>query len=209
MAFTKIDDFSSMHLDVLREIGNIGSGSAATALASLLNTVVDIEVPVISLISYDQVAEYLGGKDTRALGMVVDLEGDVHGCMLEVVHQDFASTLINTFYQKNINSLDEIDDMDISVIREMSNITTAAYVNSIATMTQLFINIGPPDSYCDFVSNLVAIPAEKLSRKYDEPVLYIDEKLHIGDSEINSGLILVLDSDSIQVLFKKLGMPYE
>lgn len=208
MAYTKIDEFSSMHLDVLREIGNIGSGNAATALASLLNTVVDIEVPVISLISYAKVADYLGGKDTKALGMTVGLEGDIHGCMLEVVHLDFAKTLINTFYPKDIKDLTMIDDMDISVVREMSNITTAAYVNSIAAMTQLFINIQPPDSYCDNVSALVSIPAEKLSRSYDEPVLYIDEKLHIGDTEMNSGLILVLDSQSIQILFKKLGMPY-
>ena len=193
MAYTKIDEFSSMHLDVLREIGNIGSGHAATALASLLNTVVDIEVPVISLISYAKVADYLGGKDTKALGMTVALEGDIRGCMLEVVHLDFAKKLINTFYPKDIADLTKIDDMD---------------VNSIAAMTQLYINIQPPDSYCDNVSSLVSIPAEKLSRSYDEPVLYIDEKLHIGDTEMNSGLILVLDSTSIQILFKKLGMPY-
>lgn len=208
MAYTNLEQFSSMHLDVLREIGNIGSGNAATALASLLNTVVDIEVPVISLISYAKVADYLGGKHTKALGMTVDLEGDIRGCMLQVVHLDFAAKLINTFYPKEIVDLSKIDEMDVSVVREMSNITTAAYVNSISTMTQLFINITPPGSYCDTVSNLVTIPAEKLSRSYDEPVLYIDEKLHIGDSEMNSGLILVLDSRSIQVLFKKLGMPY-
>lgn len=209
MAFTKIDQLSSMHLDVLREIGNIGSGNAATALASLLNTVVDIEVPVISLISYDKIADYLGGGNTKAIGMTVGLEGDVCGCMLEVVHLGFARKLINTFYPKEITDLAKIDDMDLSVLREMSNITTAAYVNSIAAMTQLYINIEPPENYCDYVSSLVAIPAEKLSRSYEEPVLYIDEKLHIGDTEINSGLILVLDSVSIQVLFKKLGMPYE
>ncbi len=208
MAYKNLEEFSSMHLDVLREIGNIGSGNAATALASLLNTTVDIEVPVISLISYDKVAEYLGGKRTKALGMTVALDGDIHGCMLEVVHLEFARKLINTFYAKEIADLSDIDDMDISVVREMSNITTAAYVNSMAAMTQLFINIQPPDSYCDIVSSLVAIPAEKLSRSYNEPVLYIDEKLHIGDTEMNSGLILVLDSQSIQILFKKLGMPY-
>ena len=195
MAYKNIEEFSSMHLDVLREIGNIGSGNAATALASLLNTVFDIEVPVISLVSYDKVADYLGGKNVKALGMTVDLEGDIHGCMLEVVHLDFVKQLINTFYPKEITDLTMIDDMDISVVREMSNITTAAYVNS-------------PDSYCDSVSALVSIPAEKLSRSYDEPVLYIDEKLHIGTTEINSGLILVLDSKSIQILFQKLGMPF-
>ena len=158
MAYTNIEEFSSMHLDVLREIGNIGSGNAATALASLLNTVVDIEVPVISLVSYDKVADYLGGRHAKALGMTVDLEGDIRGCMLEVVHLDFAKQLINTFYPKDITDLTKIDDMDISVVREMSNITTAAYVNSIAAMTQLFINIKPPDSYCDSVSALVSIP---------------------------------------------------
>ena len=209
MAFKKIDEFSSMHLDVLREIGNIGSENAATALASLLNTVVDIEVPVISLISYDKIADYLGGGDTKAIGMTVGLEGDIRGCMLEVVHLSFARKLINTFYPKEVNDLATIDEMDLSVIREMSNITTAAYVNSIAAMTQLFINIEPPENYCDIVSSLVAIPAEKLSRSYEEPVLYIDEKLHIGDTEMNSGLILVLDSTSIQILFQKLGMSYE
>ncbi|MCI8919566.1 MAG: chemotaxis protein CheC, partial [Eubacterium sp.] len=93
MAYTNIEEFSSMHLDVLREIGNIGSGNAATALASLLNTVVDIEVPVISLVSYDKVADYLGGRHAKALGMTVDLEGDIRGCMLEVVHLDFAKQL--------------------------------------------------------------------------------------------------------------------
>lgn len=207
MAYQYMEQFSSMHLDVLREIGNIGSGNAATALASLLNTVVDIEVPVISLISYEKVADYLGGKNTKALGMTVELEGDISGCMLQVIHLDFARKLINTFYTKEITDLSQIDDMDISVVREMSNITTAAYVNSMAVMTQLFINIRPPESYCDNVSNLVAIPAEKLSRSFDDQVLYIDEKLHVGDTEINSGLILVLDSNSIQVLFQKLGMP--
>ena len=124
------------------------------------------------------------------------------------MHLDFAKKQNNKLYPKDIADLTKIDDMDISVVREMSNITTAAYVNSIAAMTQLYINIQPPDSYCDNVSALVSIPAEKLSRSYDEPVLYIDEKLHIGDTEMNSGLILVLDSRSIQILFQKLGMPY-
>ena len=45
---TKLDD---MQLSVLTEIGNIGSGNAATALATLLNTFVDIEIPNIHLLN--------------------------------------------------------------------------------------------------------------------------------------------------------------
>ena len=40
------DNFSDMQIDVLKEIGNIGSGNACTALAMLLNTFVDMSVIV-------------------------------------------------------------------------------------------------------------------------------------------------------------------
>ena len=57
MGFENLNELNAMHLDVLREIGNIGSGNAATSLASMLNTTVDIEVPTISLVNYDHVSQ--------------------------------------------------------------------------------------------------------------------------------------------------------
>ena len=40
-----INELNNIHLDVLREIGNIGSGNAATALANLLNRKINMDVP--------------------------------------------------------------------------------------------------------------------------------------------------------------------
>lgn len=42
MSMLNLKELDSMHLSVLAEIGNIGSGNAATALAGLLNTPADI-----------------------------------------------------------------------------------------------------------------------------------------------------------------------
>ena len=36
------DKLQAMHLDVLREIGNIGAGNAATSLSQLVNDKIDI-----------------------------------------------------------------------------------------------------------------------------------------------------------------------
>ena len=36
---------TSLHLDVLKEIGNIGAAHAATALSDLLNKKIDMRVP--------------------------------------------------------------------------------------------------------------------------------------------------------------------
>ena len=196
-----------MHLDVLREIGNIGSGNAATSLSSMLNATVDIEVPTISLINYENVSQYLGGKDNEVIGLALGLEEDIDGVMLHVVQPKFASRIINAFYPKDIQTLADINEMDLSAIKETSNITTAAYVNSIAAMTNSFINITPPTEYLDTVENVL----KSVSNRFDaigNQVLYIDENLFIGGTEIKSSMILILEIESLQKLFDKLGIAY-
>lgn len=207
MGFENLNELNAMHLDVLREIGNIGSGNAATSLASMLNTTVDIEVPTISLVNYDHVSQYLGGKDRRVVGLAVGLEGDIDGVMLHVVQRQFVSRIINTFYPKEINTLDDINSMDLSAVKETSNITTAAYVNSLASLTNTFINITPPTEYIDTVENVLS----KVSANFEavgNQVIYIDENLIIAGSTIKSSMILILEIDSLKRLFDKMGIPY-
>lgn len=207
MSISKLQDLNAAHLDVLTEIGNIGSGNAATALATLLNTPVDIEIPNIRLIDFSQVSQYLGGIDSLALGMSVFLEGDVQGMMLQVMQKDFANKLINTFYPKELKSIEDIEEMDLSVLRETSNITTAAYVNSLSKMTDLFINISPPKDYMDTVGNILAIPSSNFSSLGNQ-VLFIDEKLCVAGTEIKSSMILILEVTSLTKLFDKLSIQY-
>ena len=207
MGFENLNELNAMHLDVLREIGNIGSGNAATSLASMLNTTVDIEVPTISLVNYDHVSQYLGGKDRRVVGLAVGLEGDIDGVMLHVVQRQFVSRIINTFYPKEINTLDDINSMDLSAVKETSNITTAAYVNSLASLTNTFINITPPTEYIDTVENVLS----KVSSNFEavgNQVIYIGENLIIAGSTIKSSMILILEIDSLKRLFDKMGIPY-
>ena len=207
MGFNNLNDLDTMHLDVLREIGNIGSGNAATSLSSMLNTPVEIEVPNISLINYDHVSQYLGGKDRKVIGLALGLEADIEGVMLHVVQPKFASRIVNAFYPKEIQTLEDINEMDLSAVKETSNITTAAYVNSMATMTDTFINITPPIEYLDTVENVL----KRASDRFDaigHQVIYIDENLYIGDTEIKSSMILILQIDSLKKLFDKLEIPY-
>ena len=207
MGFNNLNELDAMHLDVLREIGNIGSGNAATSLSSMLNTTVEIEVPTISLINYENVSQYLGGKDNEVIGLALGLEADIEGVMLHVVQPRFASRIVNTFYPKEIETLEDINEMDLSAVKETSNITTAAYVNSMASMTNAFINITPPIEYLDTVENVL----KHASNRFDaigNQVIYIDENLYIGNTQIKSSMILILQIDSLKLLFDKLGIPY-
>lgn len=57
------DDLSPVQLDVLKEIGNIGSGNAATALSQLLNRCIDMQVPQVRLMDVADAIESLGSPD--------------------------------------------------------------------------------------------------------------------------------------------------
>ena len=50
MALSKYEDLTDIHLDVLKEVGNIGSGNAAAALSTLINKNVQIQMPEIVFI---------------------------------------------------------------------------------------------------------------------------------------------------------------
>jgi chemotaxis protein CheC len=208
MSFSSLMELGEIHMDVLRELGNIGSGNAATSLSDMLNKAVDIEVPSISLINYENVSQYLGGKDRPVIGLALGLEGDLDGVMLHVVQPKFASQIVNTFYPKKIETLADISDLDLSAVKETSNITTAAYVNSLAAMTGLFINITPPEEYLDTVEHVLQSASYRFDAIADQ-VIYIDENLSIGGAKaVKSSMILILQMDSLNRLFKKLGIPF-
>ena len=49
-----MESFSTLQLDAIKEVGNIGTGNAATALSGLLNRKIQMTVPKTELVSiYD------------------------------------------------------------------------------------------------------------------------------------------------------------
>jgi chemotaxis protein CheC len=115
---------------------------------------------------------------------------------------------VNTFYPKKIETLADISDLDLSAVKETSNITTAAYVNSLAAMSGLFINITPPEEYLDTVEHVLQSASYRFDAIADQ-VIYIDENLSIGGAKaVKSSMILILQMDSLNRLFKKLGIPF-
>ena len=87
MPLQNYDDLNDMHIDVLREIGNIGSGNAASSLAMLLSDTIDISVPTVRILDYEQVMEELGGPEQMVVGELLCLEGDVEGMIMFLLPQ--------------------------------------------------------------------------------------------------------------------------
>ena len=68
MSIDRYEDLNDMQLDVLREIGNIGSGNATTALSSMIGKMVDIEVPRVQFLNFQDAIDAAGGAEKNIAG---------------------------------------------------------------------------------------------------------------------------------------------
>ena len=199
------DGLNAMQLDVVKEIGNIGAGNACTALSVLLGAPVDMDVPSVQVLDFESTSQYLGGGNNQILGIQIDVTDDLDGMMFHIVRKPFAERIINTFYEKHLEDLANLDEMDNSVLSEMANITSGAYANALATLTNLFVNIGAPVQKCATIGEILKIPFNSMV-KPGEKILVIDEEFEINDKKVCSNMLLVLEKNSLKKLFDKLGV---
>lgn len=198
------ENLNDIQLDVMREVGNIGAGNACTALSVLVGSTVDMSVPSIHLLGADDASKMF--KDSGVcLGICVDVADDIEGMMINIVTRDFAQRIINTFYPKELESVEQLDEMDASVLNEMANITSGAYANALASLTNLRVDIRTPNQVVGDVDTLMRIPAERFMSA-GEKLVVIDEEFLIGEDRISSNMILALESDSLIKLFERLGV---
>ncbi|MBO4725827.1 MAG: chemotaxis protein CheC [Firmicutes bacterium] len=205
--------YTDIEIDVLRELGNIGAGNAATSLSTMLNATVDMAVPVVRITSFDDAVQSFGGAENLAAGVLLSFEGlegvekeEIKGMLLFIVDiesaNDIVSMLTGGMYEPGSP---EFEEMKPSVLSEIGNIMGAAYINSIATLTGLALNISVPYLATDMVGAILSIPIAEFGALSDT-VLFIEESFNGVGKDINSSMSLFAGSETIDIIMHKLGI---
>jgi chemotaxis protein CheC len=209
-----INDLNSIHIDVLREIGNIGAGNAATALAKLLNRKIDMDIPRVKIMDFREVSETLGGAELPVAGIILKVTGDLTGNILFVLKQQAAVILVNMLMGKPLDSIDdtdesyhEFDEMEISALKEIGNILAGSYLSSLSTLTNLNIAPSVPDLAIDMAGAILSVPAIEFG-KVGDTVLYIETEFTEGDKRVVGDFFLIPDVDTYSVLMNALGVSF-
>lgn len=205
MPIYNFNTLNPMHFDILTELGNIGSGNAAAALADMTHKKIQIRVPEVSVLKFNDVVSYFGGAEKLAAGLLVSLAADVPGMILYLFGEEFINEILDAFFGKKVESLAELDDMDKSTMLEIGNIMAASYVNAISQMTGLFIDISVPDITIDMAGAMLSVPVIEYGNIGDS-VLFINDCFIINGKKVDSHMILVPTIDGLNLMFNKLGV---
>ena len=82
---------------------------------------------------------------------------------------------------------------------------SASYINAIASLTNMTIDISVPNMTVDMAGAILSVPAVSFAQVGDK-VLLIDDSFIIGGNKVKSNMILVPEMNSLEYLFKKLGV---
>lgn len=205
MGELSLEQVTENYFDVLRELGNIGAGNAMTALSQMLQCKVDMKVPQVKLLEFSEVGALMGGEEQIMVGVFLAVEGDITGSMMFLVERSSAKHLINKIMMGMGSEGDEFTEMELSAMKEVGNIITGAYLNSLSTLTNLKIYPSPPEITVDMAGAILSVPAIEFGILGDN-ILLIQSQF-FDEVEIDGYFILIPDLDSYGKILSSLGMP--
>src|SRR5690554_454963 len=200
-----IKGLSSIQLDALREVGNIGAGHAATVLSQLLKQKVSMSVPRVNILPLNEAADYIGGPERPMVGVYLRVFGDAPSKILYLYPKEqalfLAGLLIGDIYKvRNI-----LGEMEVSALKEIGNILTGAYVYAFSNFTKLHMISSVPALAYDMVGAIVSTILADLGEVGDYAVI-IETKLTASDSKIDGHFFLVPDPGSLDSILQTLGV---
>lgn len=209
MSKISLDSLNDMQYDVLKEIGNIGAGNATTALSKMLSMKVDMSVPKVALLPFDEIASVVGSEDQTVVGILLGMEGDINGMMMFLFDLPSAHHLVNSLMMKDIKEnenegAETFTEMDMSAMNEIGNIVSGSYLNALSSLTGMKMISTVPSLTVDMVGALLSVPAAEFG-KYGDKLLMIQSEF--GEENFVTGYFLLIpELDSYEKILTSLGM---
>jgi len=205
MSKLDFNNLDGLHLDILKEIGNIGAGNATTALSQLINKRIDMGIPKVNILEFKELAEILGGAENPIVGILLGIEGEIKGMIMFVLEQGAAHNLVNMLMNRDMSSFEDFTEMDLSALSEIGNIITGAYLSSLSTLTNLKIIATVPYMAIDMAGAILSVPAIEFGKIGDKALLIQSD--FGGELERVFGyFILIPELESYAMILKSLGV---
>ncbi len=191
--------YTDLQLDALRELANIGSGTASTALSSMLGRSVDITVPNAFVLPMADAVTAIGDAEAEVTGVVLGVVGDMGASVLLLFTPNDAKQMCGLL---GVEAGTEIGE---SALMEIGNIVGTSYINALASMTGMEIEPTPPATATDMLGAIVqTVLAEKAGS--GDVALLLDSELVVEDSDASVSFLLVPDAGGVDQLLARLGL---
>ncbi len=199
------EKLSLNQLDLMKEIGTIGSATAATALADLIATKVEIAVPEVSLVPIENLHKLLGKMDRLFFVLDMEIKGDIMGRIFLLFSPEDAKYLSSALLGKPQDELDFNDPMFQSSLKESANILGGAYVSALAELIHQHILTSVPSLAIDMVGAILDFIFIQIAQ-YSVEAIFIKTDMKVKGLNLEGLFLFFPSTESLMKIFDILGI---
>ncbi|MDI6782057.1 MAG: chemotaxis protein CheC [bacterium] len=149
----KID---KIHLDALKEVGNIGAGQAASALSEVIEEKLIPASTQISILLRDNIPDWLDAKGTAVVACF-HLLSKATGKLLLIIPMDATPSLLGYNQQ-----LEHLTEDDLQYLKKITTIIISAYTTAISTFLDTILVAYSPELMVESHENLKDILTQNI-----------------------------------------------
>jgi chemotaxis protein CheC len=194
-------------IDALSEMGNIGTGNAATALSKFINKNIDMNIPETKFVPINEFSQQVGGPERIIVGVYLQIGGDISGEALFIFSKEGALELIDIMMGRAPGTTKIIEEMDESALKELSNVITGSFLNALADMFSVKLFPSIPHLATDMAQTLLDFILIKVS-KHADSMLCVKTKINVEGHKIDGDFLVLFDDDSLEQMIKTLHEKY-
>jgi len=197
-------ELRGLQLDALREVVNIASGHAATALGQLTDRRIMITVPEFAVTTLHEVPEILGYGTTPVVVVAMQILGDASGALVFMLPEEQARQLSALLLGVPKAQAGGLNPMGRSSLTETANILGGAYTSALAALTGRLVmlsvpvfGIEPPDS---------VLAGQWVDGRGDQLALCVETKLSFdeGNSACGGHMLLLPSGSTLTGMLESL-----
>ncbi|RKQ86224.1 chemotaxis protein CheC [Solirubrobacter pauli] len=191
--------YNEVQLDALRELANIGAGTASTALSEMLGRSIDLAVPDVFVLPMADAIDQLGPAEQDITGIMLGVEGELPGTVLMLLTPENAEKICVML------GLPPDSELAPSALGEIGNVVGTSYLNALAGMTGIAVEPTPPTTVTDMlgaiVESILAVRAMSSDR-----TLLLDSSLIVEGEDCSIVFLLVPDHGGAEELLERIGL---
>ncbi|AKB33304.1 Chemotaxis protein CheC -- inhibitor of MCP methylation [Methanosarcina siciliae HI350] len=166
---TDIGNLSEVELDVLKELGNIGAGHAATSLSKLLEKDVYLSVPEVRVGEIKNISsEFIGEIVAGVIIALQDLEEKKSGYLYIMFPEKSARKIAGDLFC--MEDLDE--EMYASTIMEVGNILSSSFCDASADFMDITLLPSPPNFAEDVPTAVIDSVVSQMAKNSNHVILF-------------------------------------
>ncbi len=199
------ENISEFQLDAFREIGTIGAGNGATALSQMINKKIGMTVPAIRILPFAQVPEVVGGPERLVAGIFTTVKGPAPCNMLFMFPIESAKILAGNLLGRNYQDDEEIDYYGRSALTEVVNIVAGAYLNSLASFTNLKFIPSVPALAIDMAGAILNAVLAQIGIAGDQALL-METIFTEFEENVTGHFFLLPEAGSLEKILEAIGV---